>query len=140
MEREISISVTIGVSLIAMAALLWIVIFTVQIGNEVKNSAIESGVDLQAALKTGQIESMSVENIVLPAAAAYQFLEINYRVIDSSVCMICGKTYGAGQAGRCFLDHLTGKVSLQIIKLGSEKYQVIIHKPDCNWELGSCTC
>lgn len=140
MEREVSTAAGLAVTMIAISALLWIVIFTVKVGNDVKVNAVESGVNLQTSIRTGQVESMTVENIVIPAAAAYHFFETNYRVIESSECRICGKTYTAGQAGKCLLEHLTGKVSLQIIKVGDERYKVIIHKPDCTWESGTCTC
>jgi mannose/fructose/N-acetylgalactosamine-specific phosphotransferase system component IIC len=140
MEREVSTVTGLAVTMIAISALLWIVISTVQVGNVVRVNAVESGVSLQTAIKTGQVESMTVENVVIPAAAAYHLFETNYRVIESSQCKICDKTYDAGQAGKCLLEHLTGKVSLQVIKIGDERYEVIIHKPDCTWESGNCTC
>ena len=133
LEREVSIAMHLAAGIISMSALLGIVIYTVQIGNDVKGYAIEQANQIEYDLKTYSLDQLVDKNTILPAAAAYALVEKNYSVISEYKCEICNSTEV------CLNNHLTGKVSLEINKASEETYKVTIHKENCNWDTGVCT-
>lgn len=75
MEREVSSALSIGITLIAIAALISIVWVTVMIGNSVKVDAYNEGAEIQSKIQSSQLSSIKyVEGIVIPKAAAYNLL------------------------------------------------------------------
>ena len=82
MEREISSVTWLAVSLIALAALIGLVIFTVNIGNKTKNDAIEYGVDIAYDLEFGEVRNLKDVCTDLPMASIYNILTKNYQNIE----------------------------------------------------------
>ncbi len=138
MDREISTATNIAVAVIAMAALLSIVMFTVYVGNQVKNDAIEQAVAIQESISSGVFESLLYKDSEMPTAAAYGLLQIGIDVLTESNCKVCGKTLGPGKVGSCLQSHLTGRVSLEVIKVSDGQYKVVIHDEDCTWATTVC--
>lgn len=132
MDKEVALSVQIAAAMILMSALIGIVIYTVQIGNEVKGASMEQAAQLEASLKTYSIDQLIYTNTVLPAAAAHAFIEKNYNIITEYECNICGSITP------CLLRHLTGKVSMQVSKIVDSQYRITIHKENCPWDTSGC--
>jgi hypothetical protein len=75
MEREVSTFVKISVTMILLAALITIVMVTVDIGLSVGDSASEEGTRINNSIMSSELKSLAyIEDLVLPKAAAYNLL------------------------------------------------------------------
>ena len=81
MEHEVSRVSWLGVSLMALAVFIGISLFTVYLGNGVKNDAIEKGLDLIDTVSTADLKSSRELEKELPMAAIYTFLANNYEQV-----------------------------------------------------------
>lgn len=144
MEREVAQSVNLSVKLLAIAALLSIVMFTVSIGNTFKSDIVEEAVHINGSLETGQLSTLSVGGMkVMPKVSMYYILynehmaissfkynNIEYKILsdgywtpkDSSN----GKTKYATLADIIKKDGLGGKVGVDITKLDSNNYTLVM--------------
>lgn len=76
MEQEVSGVVKLGVALIAMAALINIVWYTVKLGGDIKLGAFNEGVEIASAVENSTLASLrGTESTVMPKASAYALLE-----------------------------------------------------------------
>lgn len=83
MEREVSSALSIGITLIAIAALISIVWVTVIIGNSVSVNAYNEGSKIQSKIQSSQLNSIRYEEeIVVPKAAAYNLLTQEDRYVS----------------------------------------------------------
>lgn len=143
MEREISITIEIAVTLIALSALLGIVFFTVFMGKDMSNSVSLEASDMITVAEEGGIEELTSQNTILPAAAAYSLIRTKNSVIGDYNCNI-GHTVRnvvlSGGESPCILKHLTGKVSLEMDLLDTGWYKVTVHYVNCTWSSGTCNC
>lgn len=76
MEQEVSGVVKLGIALIAMAALINIVWYTVKLGGDIKLGAFNEGVEIASAVENSTLASLrGTESTVMPKASAYALLE-----------------------------------------------------------------
>ena len=137
MEREVAESVNIAVAMVAIAALLGIIAFTVFLGNEVKTGSVENAIEIADSVASSYFNDIAGKDTVLPSAAAYAILNKYRNVLASSECKIpSGAEYNTAE--ECLSRHLTGKVSLQVIKISEGQFRVIVHSIDCPWYTGTC--
>ena len=78
MEREISSATWLAVSLMALAAFIGIVMWTVGVGNATKKQAIEFGSDLAYSMESGEMLSLVDSCHDMSMAAIYNILTRNY--------------------------------------------------------------
>ena len=74
MEREISVAVEIGVTLIALSVVISIIWFTVYLGNTMANDVTIEASDIVASNEVGSLEELCDTNTVMPTSAVYSLL------------------------------------------------------------------
>ena len=155
MEREISMAVEISVALIAIAAFIGILWFTVAQGGDMANSVSQESSQILGIVENGQLEGLTQRSTILPTSAVYSVIRSNERVISHVNCKICGrvvtdddiKDSGADLQekvlevgkGKCLQQHLSGKVSLEVqFNNILNAYILTVHKQDCDWFTSPC--
>ena len=146
MEKEVSMAMQISVSLIAISALLSIVLFTVYLGQEVKVEAFDVANRMVIDSEVGLLEDLVGQENEMPMATAYSILRTYSRVIAKVTCH--DSHHGAGvskvtdltEGSPCLLEHMRGRVSLEVKKIEEGWYEVIVHKQGCTWYYTSCDC
>lgn len=84
MEREVSSAVSLATSLIAMSIVITLVMYTVIIGNNFKESVFEGSAQIQTELSSGQLNSLCGGDIkIMPKAAIYAILAQEHSSINS---------------------------------------------------------
>lgn len=78
MEREISSATWMAVSLMALAAFIGIVMWTVSVGNSTKRQAMDFGSELAYSMESGEIQALTNTCTDMSMAAAYNILTRNY--------------------------------------------------------------
>lgn len=145
MEKEVSYALEVGVTLAVLSVLLMIVFLTVSIGNEVKIDAYEVGSSIVSELKEGNMYTLIGLENNMPTAAAYSLLRANSGVISEVVCYN-NKHTGSKLVTNltvespCLLEHMSGRVSLEVSIVNSSWYKVIVHRENCPWYYTTCTC
>ncbi len=124
MEREVSGTVNITVAIVSIAALIWIVFGTVQIGNDFKRNSVESASQVSNIIKTNSLENMVNNPSIMPASAANAIISKSKDVIVEYDCQVCGVVRNYN----CLVDHLSGRVRLTVTKLYEDQYQVRIEQ------------
>lgn len=127
MDREVSTVIEISVALIAISIVIGIVSFTVFMGQDMSNDVAVESSKIISTVEVGELEEMCHQNNIMPTAGAYSVYKTHKSVIPDYYCNICGKD------SFCLLDHLNGKVSVQIMKSEKGWYIMRIHEVDCNW-------
>lgn len=145
MEREVSIVVEIGVGLIALAALISIIWFTIYLGNDIADNVAIEASELSSDVSVGELDELCDEENIMPAASVYGLIRMYNAYVPEFVCMYCDKDINAvqdisGNTAPCILNHLSGKVNLQVERTDYGWYRFIVHYVDCNWYHGECTC
>lgn len=141
MEKEVSSMVDLMTGIIAVSLVLGIVFVTLMIGQGITNDVVNTTTTITRGLNTGFLEDLAKGEIdnELPTATAFNILTTYDVSIGHTGCGICGEEREVLAERTCLGDHMSGKVSLET--LGSDgRYVVLIHKGDCNWYVGSCTC
>lgn len=142
MDREVSSSVHLGVSLAALAGLLGIVFFTVFMGNQVKEDAGRSLSDIRDQATVNYIRDIAsgATDNEMPTASAYNILKTYSDVIQEVACGHDGAVSNLMTEEPCLGDNLTGRVQLELQPInGGSTYVAFIHDEDCNWQAGDCT-
>lgn len=86
MEREASSMLSISIMMLALAALIGIVWYTVYIGNVAKGDAYTAGVKFRNSVAASQLSSiMYKEDIVVPKAAAFNLITQENEHISSLI-------------------------------------------------------
>lgn len=86
MEREVSDSIKISITLLLMAALISIVWFTVRIGNNIKNDTFESSSNLAANMESSQLNSIKYkEGLVVPKVSVYNLINQESSVVTKVI-------------------------------------------------------
>ena len=141
MEKEVSSIVDLMVGLIAVSAVLAIVTLTVLIGRNVMGDVISTASSIDSMVSMGFIEDLAkgeVDN-EMPTATAFNVLTTYDNAIGVTGCGICGEERELLTQRTCLSNHMSNRVQLEV--LGSDgKYIALIHKGDCNWYVGVCTC
>lgn len=145
MEREVSSALSIGITLIAVAALISIVWVTVLIGNNIKVSAYNEGSELQSRIQSSQLSSLKyIEGTVMPKAAIYNLLtqenqyisKLNYtdEFGNASVVKFGTKTWqSTGSIVQNFASlqdilalDMTGKSEIYVEPAGDDTFEVSV--------------
>ena len=150
MEREISMAVEISVALIAIAAFIGILWFTVAQGGDMANSVSQESSQILGIVDNGQLEGLTQRSTILPTPAVYSVIRSNERVISHVNCKICGRIVEDDEVtdaekvlevgkGICLQQHLSGKVSLEVeFSNILSTYILTVHALDCDWLTSSC--
>ena len=84
MHQETSDALRISIMLILAAALISMVWYTVVIGNNVKVSSYEKGIEIAQDLSGSQLDSIKyIEDLVMPKAAVYNLISQEYKCVNS---------------------------------------------------------
>lgn len=79
MEREVSTATWLAVSLISLAAFIGILIIIVNAGNDAKNDAAETAIQLSYSMQSGEMNDLIDTCKDMPMASAYNLLTRNYK-------------------------------------------------------------
>lgn len=133
MERELSSTMAITVSLIAVTALLSIVFLTLSIGGTVQEGASRSLTDVSHNLSMGYIEDLylGVVDREMPMATAYNILRTYEDVILESACYN-GEVTNLLTQGPCTGSNIRGKVQLELFKVNGG-YVAFVHTDKFTW-------
>ena len=141
MEKEVSLSLQIGVTLLVLSIVISLVAFTVHIGNDMKADAYESGNRMLVEIDEGYLQDMVGQENYIPSATAYNLMRTFSRHIPHVECEVPECTYTGAEPQNlvyetpCLIHHrggLTGKVSLEVTNPDNGIYHIIIH-PDNSW-------
>lgn len=134
MEKEISLGMQLGVVLIVISAVLFIVVYTVYLGNEVKADAFEVGHRMLIEVDEGYLSDMVGQDNHIPMATAYNLMRTYSRRIGNVSCQICGKNnQNMVYEKPCLINHrggLSGKVYLEVSKPYESEYHIVIKPGD----------
>lgn len=84
MDKEISHVVNLAVTLIALSVVVYIVIYTVYVGNDLKLMALEKTVDLETSISTSHLGGIvGGEPKIMPKASLYYILAKEGASIDT---------------------------------------------------------
>ena len=151
MEREVSMAVEISVALIALAAFIGILWFTVAQGEDLANDISVESSRIFGVVESGQLDGLTQQSSILPTSAVYSIIRPNESVISHVNCKICGRVVQDNELtnaqkilevgkGKCLLQHLNGKVSLEVeFSNILNAYILTVHEQDCGWYSASCT-
>lgn len=127
MEKEVSMVIEIAVALIAISIVIGIISFTVFMGQDMSNEVAVESSKIVSAMEVGELDEMCHQNSIMPTAGAYSIYKTHKNIIPDYYCHICKTDVF------CLLNHLSGKVSVQITKSEKGWYSMDIHKADCVW-------
>lgn len=141
MEREVSSITMLGVSMVAMAALLTVVMFAFNLGQMIKGSALETIDNTAQSVDDVELSSMSEqgEDARIPITTALYIINNNIDKIEDIECNLCGTyVYGPSQSGVCLNEHLRGtdnaRVNMEVVYNKVQgQYRIKIHKADCKY-------
>lgn len=141
MEKEVSSMVDLMVGLIAVSAVLGMVTFTVLLGRNIMSDVIGTASNIDGMISVGFIEDLAKGEIdnEMPTATAFNVLTTYDNAIGVTGCGVCGAERELITQRTCLSDHMTGRVQLEVLGYDG-KYISLIHKGDCNWYVGACTC
>lgn len=142
MEREVSIVTEIGVTLIALSAVIGIIWFTVFMGNLMGNEVSVEASEIVSNMEVGALNDLCDTNTILPTSAVYSILRTYGSYIPEFKCNLHNppKVLDLNTDAPCVLQHMTGKISLEVYKTDEGWYCAEIHHVNCNWYNGICNC
>lgn len=128
MDREISVALHLGVSLIALSVTISIVWFTVFFGKEVAQDVSVESSGIVGTATVGMLEELiGHDDIIMPAAAAYSIVRSYGLYIECFDCDICNnngqKPY---EKDTCLQKHLRDKISLRAEKTDTGGYKLSV--------------
>ena len=82
MENEVDKAASLGVALIAIAALLVLVLCAVGMGLQIRTDAFNTADDINHSVRSSELAELGEGVTEMPVAAAYQVLRSNYAAID----------------------------------------------------------
>jgi len=147
MEREVAQSVYIGVTMMALAIVISLVMFTVYIGNDVKKDAIDKAVAIGSCVSVAQLSSLNGRAEIMPKASAYVIIAKEYRgikkfIYDGIEYLVNSKGYWT-EDGYDYADDMypyiidiidkqgiEGKAEMIVSKLAEGKFNVILNSVD----------
>lgn len=138
-------AVEIGASLMALAALISIIWFTIYLGNDMADNVTIEASELTNEITVGELEGLCNEENIMPAASVYGLVRMYNTYVPEFVCMFCDNDVNLVQdissnTAPCILNHLSGKVNLEVERTEYGWYKFIVHYADCNWFYGNCDC
>lgn len=128
MEREVSHSVELSVGLVALAALLSIIMFTVTIGNIVKAKSGDGLTDVRDSMSVEYVKGLvsgEIDN-EMPTATAYNILNKFRGVIVEEATGYDSKVRNLQIEDSILKDNLKGRVQLEIKETTQGTYVAIV--------------
>lgn len=134
MDREISMTAELAIGLTALAAVLSFVMFTVLIGKDMQNDAMNTLSDTREIISSNYVEDLARDRVQkdVPAATAYNILTMYSDVIIYEVNSYDDKTRNLQEEGSVLKAHLKGRVYLDIRKFSDGTYFAIVRPLDLN--------
>lgn len=108
MEKEVSSAVSLAVTLIALASVLGLVVYTVHMGQDLKVDVYDKGNRIEQDIGVGYLQDLTVSEKKMPMAAAYSLFRQYGKYIPEMTCGVCGKTTDLTVKTPCFTNHLGG--------------------------------
>lgn len=147
MEREVSTITMICVAMCTLAVLLSIVLYTVSVGDEVKESTYAKASDIQVNTESGTLKELRGQDKEMSIAAIFgiiQNTEDYIGNIDVSRIMV-GSGWGSGdtkdESMRYLQNNISGRARLAVeydSRLGY--FNLILHKTTCENIYNDCSC
>ncbi len=142
MEKEVSNIIELGVALVALAAVIGIMWFTVFQGQEVASDAAVVGSSIVSSVQVGALTELTDSETELPTASVFSLLKTYSNEIESYTCKVCNPTadsydidmdnFGPTKS-LCVQNHLTGKVNVELVETSSGVFHMVIHDAQCDW-------
>jgi hypothetical protein len=142
MEREVSESLSIGVTLAAIATLLSVVMFTVYVGNTIKATGGSSLSGISNEISFNYIDSLArgeMDN-EMPTATAYNIFKTYDKAIIESADWYTGEITNLMEGDSSLRSHLNGRVQLELLRVDNGAFIALVHNGNCTWKSGTCTC
>lgn len=140
MDKEVSMVVELGVVLIAIAAVIGIIWFTVFMGEGIANDAASEASLISSSTEMGVMEDLKNKDNVMPTSAAYSILRTYSNIIPEYYCNYKSVAKECDHSKKvllgsqpCLVNHLEGMVSMEVLDCVSGGYTVIIHHQKCDW-------
>lgn len=144
MKEDLNSILKIAATMVLLAALLSVVIYTVVIGRQTTTKYTEVLLEIKNDQSVSSLTNMVGTKTTLPISAMQNYINLNYENIESIECLLCDECKVKGkQIPAMFLSsglHVSGKVNLEIIKQINGLFTIRVHKIHCTWESGNCTC
>lgn len=150
MEREVGITVSLAVQLVALSAFLSLVFFVVFQGETIKNNTANVASEMNTEVQTGFLNQLVDHRVdpLMPTATAYNILLSYDNVITKSACAVAWDNGVAVDPihvlmtdGSCLINHMQGEVSMELLYIDkTSEYIAFLHEADCDWLKGNCTC
>lgn len=117
MERELSISVELVVTILAITVVISILMFTVIVGNEVKEDSSEALSDVRDSISIEYVEDLDKGRVDsnMPAATAYNILSMYSSVIGYEASGFDNKVRDLKSEDSVLKNNLKGRVQLDIV-------------------------
>lgn len=128
MEKEVSHSVEIAVTLVILSVVISFVFYTVVVGNMVKEDGYDFAHRLQVNTSETFLADMVGKDNIMPTATAYNILKTYGAIIPQYRCNISNENLDLTKDQVCLVTHLTGKVSLDVVKLAEGSYSVTVNE------------
>lgn len=152
MDREVNTTVRMSTELMALAALIGIIAFTVFTGNEIKVNVTDKATVVQTDLELGQLQSLAqAETTIMPKASIYYILSKQYYGVSSLTYKNkfgVTEVYKLNSNGYWSLNgvfttnkdqwympasilsekRLEGKVAVTVTRINSESYSILINE------------
>ena len=152
MEREVSSALSLAAALIAMSLVITLVMYTVTLGNSVKEDAYEFGAQVEVGLGSGQLNSLNgKDKQIMTKAAIYALISQEHsavgsltfdgaKIIPSNTGKWVIENGGALSPEYIFpedilAEDLGGKVIVTVTKSKSSLYDVVINTSDIYGEI-----
>lgn len=135
MEKEISLSLQIGVTLMVLSAVISLVAFTIHLGNDFKTETYQTGSRILTDLDEGYLPDMVGDDNNIPMATAYNLMRTYGRRITSLDCRVpecnhVGEPQNLVYDTPCLINHsggLSGRVNLEVSNPYEGEYHIIVH-------------
>lgn len=142
MENEVDKAATLGVALIAIAALLVLVLCAVGMGLQIRTDAFNTADDINHSVRSSELAELGEGVTEMPVAAAYQVLRSNYAAIDRLYYYNSEDSGDRDKTEEIIDDmgnNLKGRCKLYVEKQANGAYNVTVHLDTCSCD-ESCMC
>lgn len=140
MENEIDSASNLGVTMIALAALIVLVMFTVGIGLSVKKSSLEEFDNINRDTKSSALVELEGTMTEMSVASAYQIIlnaEGSIEKIDYYMSEDSGNRDKISEIIDDMGKNLTGRCQVEVHRVATGGYDIKLHTDRC---FGICTC
>lgn len=130
MEREVSSMATLMVGILAIAAVIGIMMFTVVIGRDVQEDANEGITDVKDSISIDYVKELASGHIDsnMPAATAYNILKMYDTVIIEEASEYDDTVRNLRVKGSVLESRLSGRVNLKIKETKNGQYMAFVYR------------